>query len=89
MTTRPQVRLDPEVAEVLARAAERAGHSTTVEANVRLRRALGMPLVGAARPTAAGTATARAPGAGCPHPPARRFKGQCLACGTGGLGPAR
>lgn len=86
--TRPQVRLDPEVAEVLQRAAERAGHSTTVEANVRLRRALGMPLAGGS-PTSNGRASARAPGAGCPHPPARRFKGQCLACGTGGLGPAR
>lgn len=78
MSAKPQVRLDPDVAEVLQRAADRGERSLSAEANVRLRRALGMTaphLVGA------GSASVRAPGAACMHPRARRVKGQCMACG--------
>lgn len=83
--SRQQVRLDDDVAEALRRAADRAEHSVTVEANAALRRALGVR-----SPTPPlGRASARAPRAGCPHPAARRSKGQCMACGTGGLGTAR
>jgi hypothetical protein len=39
---RVQVRLDDDVAEALQRAADRAEHSLTVEANLRLRRQLGL-----------------------------------------------
>lgn len=84
--TRQQVRLDEDVAEALRRAAERAEHSVTVEANAALRRALGV------RPTTTAGHTgaqARAPRARCVHPAARRVKGQCMACGAGGLGTAR
>lgn len=84
--SRTQVRLDDDVAEALRRAADRAEHSVAVEANAALRRALGVrsPTTGARS-----AASARAPRAGCVHPVARRSKGQCMACGTGGLGTAR
>jgi len=40
-----QVRLDDDVAAALERAADRAGRSVTAEANVRLRRQLGLDQV--------------------------------------------
>lgn len=82
--TKAQVRLDPDVAEVLGRAAERGERSLSAEANVRLRRALGM---GATSTTTPSTARASAPGSACMHPRARRVKGQCMACGRA-VGPA-
>lgn len=79
MSGKAQVRLDPDVAEVLGRAADRASHSLSAEANVRLRRALGM-----AAPSGNGTtpqpAAASAPRSACRHPINRRVAGRCMAC---------
>lgn len=74
---KPQVRLDDDVAEVLTRAAERGGHSLSAEANVALRRALGMRPQGAAKPA---PAAASAPRSACRHPINRRVAGRCMAC---------
>lgn len=74
--TRPQVRLDADVADLLAEAAEREHVSLSHQANAMLRHAL--RLIGTPGP---GSARASAPASGCPHPRARVLDGLCTACG--------
>lgn len=90
--SRPQVRLDADVAEALQRAADRADTSLSTMANQWLRRALGGATVGitggratpAAGPTPAG---GRRAGAASITPPAARPRNRghapgcpCLMC---------
>lgn len=78
--TKPQVRLDPDVAEALQRQADDAERSLSTEANVWLRKALGMTTQ---TPTLTGVATIAAPGGtDCPHPVTLRLpSGRCRRCG--------
>lgn len=87
--TKPQVRLDPDVAEALQRQADDAERSLSTEANVWLRKALGIGdpgprgMQGFTAPTLTGVATIAAPGGtDCPHPVTLRLpSGRCRRCG--------
>lgn len=85
--TRPQVRLDADVAEALGRDVERKGGSLSDATNRWLRRALGLRTGGGDRTPAADqvASPARASitppkGAGCTHPVNRRVGGVCMVC---------
>ena len=92
-----QVRLDDDVAELLAKVADRAGRSLSAETNDRLRRALGISTHRAPATAQATASVGRAPRRGtrgpglrataCAHPVGRRIGDRCADCG--GTIPAR
>jgi hypothetical protein len=83
--SKPQVRLDPDVAEAIGTLAEENHVSLNTAANQVLRKALGLQTEGTAPrpPVDRQTAVLRAPrGQSCPHPLSARVAGVCLACQT-------
>jgi hypothetical protein len=82
MTSR-QVRLDPEVADALQAAADRAERSLANEVNIWLRRALRLPTGPTMAPAPPRSASVSAPKPKCPHPVNMRMGGRCRVPGCG------
>lgn len=84
--SRPQVRLDGDVAEALQAVVEREGVSLAHVVNSRLRSALGLRPAGKGQGPVgrafARAATGRVGGDRCPHPIGRRIGDRCAVCGA-------
>jgi hypothetical protein len=81
--SKPQVRLDADVAAALQQSADRAGTSLNTQANQWLRRSLGLVPVAATAPASASSpASSLTPPRSnvCAHPAGMRVGGVCMAC---------
>ncbi len=80
--SKPQVRLDADVAAALQHSADRAGTSLNTQANQWLRRSLGLVLAATAPESASSPASSLTPprSGACTHPQDRRVGGVCMSC---------